>query len=267
MSGFTDLSYDPTTEVQRSGMGNRWGDVYAHLTGQGRVVVGGRINDVGLGLALGGELSAHLSIARHTANRHIAGGLSHLSSKYGWVSQSVVSYEVMLANGTHVTASATENPDLYFGNKAAGNNFGKSRHPPCHSRVVLTEELLAGIVTHLNQRTYPLGKVWGGTMVYSAAHAEDFMAALAEYQAHGQLDKKSSMLPYLAVTNDTILSTFLYQDGVERPDAFAPFYDIPSLQDGTKIYNNFHEFAESGLPGLPRQATQYPRSSHHEALG
>lgn len=55
MSGFTDLSYDPNTEIQRSGMGNRWGDVYNHLADHGRLVVGGRLNDVGLGLALGGK--------------------------------------------------------------------------------------------------------------------------------------------------------------------------------------------------------------------
>lgn len=56
-----------------------------------------------------------------------AGGLSHLSNAYGWVSQNVIAYEVMLANGSVVTASATENADLYHGVKAANNNFGKPR--------------------------------------------------------------------------------------------------------------------------------------------
>ncbi|ROT40790.1 oxidase/Diels-Alderase [Sodiomyces alkalinus F11] len=204
MSGFTDIRYHQGTQVLRSGMGNRWGDIYAHLAPLGRIVVGGRLNDVGLGLATGG-------------------GLSHLSSAHGWVSQNVISYEVMLADGRHVKASATENPDLYHAVKAANNNFG--------------------IVTHINQRTYPMGKVWGGTVVYSGAYAEDFMAAMADYQQVGQLDTKSGILPYLAVTNDTILSTFVYFDDVVRPAAFAPFYEIPSIFDGTQVYDSFYDFA------------------------
>lgn len=165
--------------------------------------------------------------------------------------QNVVSYEVMLANGSHVKASETENPDLYFGSKAAGNNFGLC----CsylHNFTLLTAELYIGVVTHLNQLTYAMGKVWGGTVIYSGEHSEDFMAAMAEYQKDGQLDTKSAILPYLAVTNDTILSTMVYLDAVERPEAFAPFYEIPSIQDGTQIYNSFYEFANAGLPSLPR---------------
>ncbi|RYP51844.1 hypothetical protein DL768_002920 [Monosporascus sp. mg162] len=213
MSKFTDLHYDEATHTQRSGMGNRWGDIYGYLAGFGRIVVGGRLNDVGLALATGG-------------------GLSHLSNAHGWVAQNVVSYEVMLANGSHVNASATENPDLYFGVKVANNNFG--------------------IITHINQRTFPMGKVWGGSIIYSANYSEDFMAAIAEYQEKGQLDTKSAILPYLAFTNDTILSTFVYLDHLDRPTAFAPFYDIPSVADTTQIHDSFYEFASGGQFSLPR---------------
>lgn len=55
MEKFTDLSYDETTQVQRSGMGNRWGNIYSFLKDKGRLVVGGRLNDVGPALAIGGE--------------------------------------------------------------------------------------------------------------------------------------------------------------------------------------------------------------------
>ncbi|KAF7538399.1 hypothetical protein G7054_g2974 [Neopestalotiopsis clavispora] len=213
MSGFTDLSYDENTQIQRSGMGNRWGNIYSFLKPLGRLIVGGRLNDVGLALATGG-------------------GLSHLSNKYGWVGQNVVSYEVMLANGSHVKASATENPDLYFGLKVANNNFG--------------------VITHLNQQTYPLGKVWGGVVLYSANYSKDFMAAMADYQTSGQLDTNSAILPYLAVNNDTILSTMVYLDEVKQPEAFAPFYAIPNLTDTTQIYDSFYDFANGGLPDLAR---------------
>jgi len=57
LKGFTDLMYDEATQTQRSGMGNTWGDIYQYMRSFGRLVVGGRLNSVGLGLATGGELT------------------------------------------------------------------------------------------------------------------------------------------------------------------------------------------------------------------
>jgi FAD/FMN-containing dehydrogenase len=37
------------------------------------------------------------------------GGLSFLSSQYGWAANNVVNFEVVLANGTVVNANAKEN--------------------------------------------------------------------------------------------------------------------------------------------------------------
>lgn len=56
MSNITDLEYDEAAQTQRSGMGNRWGNVYNNLVPHGQIVVGGRLNVVGLGLATGGKL-------------------------------------------------------------------------------------------------------------------------------------------------------------------------------------------------------------------
>lgn len=78
------------------------------------------------------------------------------------------------------------------------------------------------------------------------------MAAMAQYQAEGQLDTNSAILPYVAVNNDTILSTFVYLDAVEKPAAFAPFYNIPNTSDSTQIFDSFYDFAHGGLPSLPR---------------
>ncbi|KAJ5217446.1 oxidase/Diels-Alderase [Penicillium chermesinum] len=213
MAGFKDLEYNKDTQVQRSGMGNRWGDIYKSLIETGRLVVGGRLNEVGLALAGGG-------------------GLSHLSSLYGWACQNVISYEVMLANGSHVEASYEKNSDLYYGLRIGNNNFG--------------------IVTHLNQQTYPMGKVWGGTVIYSGDKAKAFMAALADFQADGQLDRKAAILPYLALTNDTIFATFAYLDPTVKPNAFDAFFQIPNVTDLTKVHDSFYDLASTGLPFLPR---------------
>ncbi|KAI2785053.1 oxidase/Diels-Alderase [Daldinia loculata] len=214
MTNINDLEYDEATQTQRSGMGNRWGAVYGHLVPYGRIVVGGRLNVVGLGLSTGG-------------------GLSHFSNEWGWVGQNVVAYEVMLSNGSHVKASATENPDLYYAIKAGSNNFG--------------------IITHIVQRTYPMGKIWGGLVQFPGNSSKQFMAAMAEYQAKGQLDTKSAILPYIGINNDTILATFVYLDGVVRPDAFKPFFEIPVIADYTQVFDSFYQFAQVDLPyAVPR---------------
>ena len=53
-----------------------------------------------------------------------SGGLSFLSSQYGWAASNVVDFEVVLANGTIVHANDKENTDLFGSLKGGGNNFG-----------------------------------------------------------------------------------------------------------------------------------------------
>ncbi|KAI1389021.1 oxidase/Diels-Alderase [Hypoxylon trugodes] len=214
MTHISDLSYNETSETQRSGMGNTWGDIYNYLVPYGRVVDGGRLGEVGLGLATGG-------------------GLSHMSNANGWVSQNVVSYEIMLSNGTHLTASHDENSDLYYAAKAGSNNFG--------------------VVTHITQRTFQMGKVWGGIMQFPGNYSTQFMEAMFEYQTDGQLDTKSAVLPYIGINNDTIITTFVYFDEVQRPEAFKPFYDIPTTVDQTMVWDNFYELSKVAVDfAVPR---------------
>ncbi|KAI1318723.1 bifunctional solanapyrone synthase [Xylariaceae sp. FL0255] len=214
LSGIADLSYDATTQTQRSGFGNRWEDVYGYLSQYDRLVVGGRTGTVGLALTLGG-------------------GLSHSSNEHGWAAQNVISYEMVLANGSLVTASATENDDLYFALKAGQNNFG--------------------IVTHITQATYPIGKVWGGVVIYPGNASDMFMQALADYQAEGQLDVKSAMLPYIILNTDVIIQQFAYLDAVEKPSAFKDFYSLPTIEDQTQLWDSFADLvnAPTGY-SLPR---------------
>ncbi|KAK6950570.1 hypothetical protein Daesc_008898 [Daldinia eschscholtzii] len=227
MTNINDLEYDEASQTQRSGMGNRWGAVYEHLVPYGRIVVGGRLNVVGLGLSTGG-------------------GLSHFSNEWGWVSQNVVAYEVMLSNGSHVKASATENSGLYYAIKAGSNNFGKLAMRSA-ARVSYADE------ARLLQRTYPMGKVWGGLVQFPGNSSKQFMAAMAEYQAKGQFDTKSAILPYVGINNDTIIATFVYLDGVVRPDAFKPFFEIPTTADFTQVFDNFYQLANVDIPyAVPR---------------
>ncbi|OAG11455.1 FAD-binding domain-containing protein [Paraphaeosphaeria sporulosa] len=201
LSAINAISYNPTDETVRVGTGNQWGQVYGKLAEYDRVVVGGRVPDVGFGLLTGG-------------------GLSHHSSLYGFAADNVIIYEVVLSNGTEKTVSRASDPEHFWALKAGGTNFG--------------------IISYVTLKAFPQGKVWGGVIFYSIEYLDQIMAAIAEYQAVGQLDPRSAILPYVAFNNfNSIFISFSYLDAVERPEVFNNFYRIPSLLDDTKIHNNF----------------------------
>lgn len=56
----------------------------------------------------------------------LGGGLSFLSAQYGLGCDSVVNYEVVLADSTIVNANEHSNSDLFWALKGGGNQFGKS---------------------------------------------------------------------------------------------------------------------------------------------
>jgi hypothetical protein len=73
--------------------------------------------------------------------------MSFMSRKYGLASDQVIEFEVVLADGSVVKASATENQDLFWGLRGGGGNFG--------------------VVTNFKVKTYPVEKVFGGIVSYT----------------------------------------------------------------------------------------------------
>ena len=121
------------------GAGCRWIDVYSALEKDGLAVVGGRNSAVGVaGLTLGG-------------------GLSFFSPQHGFVCNNIIEYEVVLADGSIVTASEQNNVDLWRALKGGGNNFG--------------------IVTRFTARTFACTHVWSGFVYYLPWKAPEVLDA------------------------------------------------------------------------------------------
>ena len=93
----------------------------------------------------------------------LGGGWGHLHAKYGLAVDNVISADVVTADGQLLTASATENPDLFWGIRGGSGNFG--------------------IVTSLEYRLHEVGPVLGGAVFYPAAKAKEVLHFWREFAA------------------------------------------------------------------------------------
>lgn len=85
----------------------------------------------------------------------LGAGFGHLMAKYGLALDNVISLDVVTADGSLRTASATENQDLFWGVRGSSGNLG--------------------IVTSLEYRLHEVGPVFGGAVFYPVNKAKDVL--------------------------------------------------------------------------------------------
>ena len=106
LSGMRSVRVDPDARRARVEGGATWGDVDRATQAFGLATPGGLISDTGV------------------AGLTLAGGIGWLRSRHGLCIDNLVSAEVVTAEGHLLTASAEENPDLYWALRGGGGNFG-----------------------------------------------------------------------------------------------------------------------------------------------
>ncbi|KAF2181590.1 FAD-binding domain-containing protein [Zopfia rhizophila CBS 207.26] len=193
---------DQETGIVRVGPGNRLDGLAAKLDGTGWTFVGGRIGNTGVGgLVLGG-------------------GLSYMSAQYGWSASSVLEYEVVLANGTIVTVSATKSPDLFKALKGGGNNFG--------------------IVTSYLLQAYRQGDIYGGNLAFLRSEETDakLLKAVRDFTEYNEDHKAAVIVTAERAAINLVDSwiVFLFYDGVDVPEeTFKNFTDIGPTLNTCKV--------------------------------
>ena len=94
----------------------------------------------------------------------LGGGLGWLRRKYGLSSDNLVSVDIVTADGRYLTASETQNPDLFWGIRGGGGNFG--------------------VVTSFEYQLYPVGpEVMFCFVVYPGDRAKEVLRFCEEYVA------------------------------------------------------------------------------------
>jgi hypothetical protein len=122
------VTIDPAARTARVEPGVLWRDLDAAAQAHGLATTGGTVSNTGvIGLTLGG-------------------GLGWLMGKHGLTVDNVLSANVVTADGRALTASATENTDLFWALRGGGGNFG--------------------IVTSMMFRLHPVTEVLGGLVLY-----------------------------------------------------------------------------------------------------
>ncbi|MGW7084819.1 FAD-binding oxidoreductase [Streptomyces sp. NPDC054871] len=85
----------------------------------------------------------------------LGGGHGHLTRKYGLTIDNLVAVDVVLADGSFVTASESQHPDLFWALRGGGGNFG--------------------IVTSFRFRLHPVGDVVVAVTVWPADQTRDVL--------------------------------------------------------------------------------------------
>jgi FAD/FMN-containing dehydrogenase len=106
LSPMKAIEVDPGARTCRAQAGLTWGEFDAATQEYGLAVTGGRVTTTGIsGLTLGS-------------------GSGWLERRCGLTGDNLLAMEVVTADGEVLTASADENPDLFWGLRGGSGNFG-----------------------------------------------------------------------------------------------------------------------------------------------
>jgi len=145
LSPMKSVRVNPARLTARADPGVLWGEFDRETQAFGLATTGGMISTTGIaGLTLGG-------------------GQGWLASKYGFAIDNLLSADIITADGDLLSASATDNEDLFWALRGAGHNFG--------------------VVTSFEYRLHRVGPVLGGMVIHPFARAGELLRFYRDFTA------------------------------------------------------------------------------------
>jgi FAD/FMN-containing dehydrogenase len=145
LTAMKGIRIDPEKRIGRVQGGCTWGDFDHAAHAFGLATTGGIISTTGVaGLTLGG-------------------GIGYLARAHGLSIDNLRSADVVLADGSFVTASENEHPDLFWALRGGGGNFG--------------------VVTELEFDLHPVDTIYGGPMFFELDVVEELFKTYREWIA------------------------------------------------------------------------------------
>jgi FAD/FMN-containing dehydrogenase len=160
LSVMKGIHVNPMARTARVEAGVTWGEINHDLQAFGLAATGGYVGTTGVGgLTLGG-------------------GLGWMVRKHGCALDNLRSADVVTAEGELLRASATENPDLFWGIRGGGGNFG--------------------IVTSFEFQVHPAGTVLAGLVLHPLSKGREAMRFWRKYEEGAPEEMSNSIVVFTA---------------------------------------------------------------------
>jgi FAD/FMN-containing dehydrogenase len=198
----------------RLGSGAHWGNVAKTLYTYGLALSSGDTVSVGVGGLVTG------------------GGIGWMVRKFGLAIDSLVSAEIVTADGSILQVSESEHPDLFWGIRGGGGNFG--------------------IVTHFEFEAHEISDVYGGHIVYERKNIASLLKKWRDTMNHAPAELTSMFLlfPQFGETPPSAMMTFCIatDDKTEADKAIEPFLGISNVINKEYTRKPYYEILEEAHP-------------------
>jgi FAD/FMN-containing dehydrogenase len=233
LSPMKGISVDPESRVVRVQPGVTWGELNPVTEAHGLATPGGTVSTVGVsGFTLGG-------------------GGGYLTRKHGMAIDNLISAEVVTADGRLVRASEAENPDLFWGLRGGGGNFGvvTSFELGLHE---VGPEVLAGQIMHRFDDAPGLLRFYRDFMM----EAPDDLQCYAFFLRIPPIDDFPEELHGETVLDFVVFHT---DDGSEGGAALRPLLEVGNpimMAVEPQSYSSVMKAFDAGLPAGQRYGSK-----------
>jgi FAD/FMN-containing dehydrogenase len=216
LSPMKSVRVDSQGKMVRAEAGVTWGEFDRETQAFGLATTGGLVSTTGIaGLTLGG-------------------GLGWLMGKYGLACDNLISVDVVTADGRLLTASKSQNEDLFWGLRGGGGNFG--------------------IATSFEFRLHPVGPMLGGILIHRLDKAAEVLRFYDDF-THTSPDELGTFVGFVtSPEGERVMAIFVSYNGAveEGQRILKPLREFgPPLADmiGPMSYVQIQRMMDEGFPG------------------